>query len=99
MVALLAIPLAIASSAALADPPSSASEPPAAASSSNGEALRYRVTVDAPKELRDTLAAAVDLVRWQTYEEMTDSLFDALRQKAIAQAQEAAATEGDTFPV
>ncbi|MGE5169973.1 MAG: autotransporter assembly complex protein TamA [Rudaea sp.] len=95
MAALLAIPLAVASSAALAEAPSSStSEPPVAASSSNQEALRYRVTVDAPDALRDTLAAAVDLVRWQTYEEMTESLFDALRQKAIGQAQEAAATEG-----
>ncbi|MGE5103970.1 MAG: autotransporter assembly complex protein TamA [Betaproteobacteria bacterium] len=93
--ALLAILLAIASSAALADAPASPSTPTAAAASSpNGEALRYRVTVDAPSELRDTLAAAVDLVRWQTYEEMTESLFDALRQKAIDQAREAAATEG-----
>jgi translocation and assembly module TamA len=44
--------------------------------------------------LRDTLAASVDLIRWQTYEAMTEGLFDALVQQAIGQAKEASATEG-----
>ena len=56
--------------------------------------MRYRVTIDAPAALRDVLAASVDLIRWQTYEEMTESLFDALARKAIDQAKEAVATEG-----
>lgn len=94
--ALLAIPLLIASRAPLADVPA---PPPAAATAAatpaqDAGALRYRVTIDAPQPLRDTLAASVDLIRWQTYEEMTESLFDALTAKAIEQAKEAAATEG-----
>jgi translocation and assembly module TamA len=94
--ALLAIPLLIASRAPLADVPAplptapSTSEAPAPAAG----ALRYRVTVTAPAALRDTLAASVDLIRWQTYDEMTESLFDALTSKAIEQVKEAAATEG-----
>jgi translocation and assembly module TamA len=56
--------------------------------------LRYRVTIDAPATLREVLAASVDLVRWQDYEEMTPSLFDALAREAVDQAKEAAATEG-----
>ena len=56
--------------------------------------MRYRVVIDAPASLRDTLSASVDLVRWQTYEDMTSSLFDALVRQANDQAKEAAATEG-----
>jgi len=56
--------------------------------------LRYRVVVDAPEPLRDTLAASVDLIRWQTYDEMSGGLFDALTREASDQAREAAATEG-----
>jgi translocation and assembly module TamA len=96
MTALLAIPLLLASRAPLADPPASpaASSPPAAAPAQRAGTLRYRVVIDAPSTLRDVLAASVDLVRWQTYDEMTESLFEALRTKAIDQAKEAAATEG-----
>lgn len=56
--------------------------------------MRYRVVVDAPKSLGDTLASSVDLIRWQRYEAMTGSLFDALVRQASDQAKEAAATEG-----
>jgi len=93
---LLAVPLLLASPAR-ADAPERPDAPPQAASASSessAEALRYRVTVDAPDALRATLDQSVDLIRWQTYEEMTESLFDALTQKAIAQAKEAVATEG-----
>ena len=95
---LLASPLLLASAAALADvpeqPPPAPQPPPANASAPGAEALRYRVAVDAPAALRDVLAASVDLIRWQAYEEMTGSLFDALARKAVDQAKEAAATEG-----
>jgi len=93
---LLAVPLLLASPAR-ADVPERPDAPPQAASASSessAQALHYRVTVDAPDALRATLDQSVDLIRWQTYEEMTESLFDALTQKAIAQAKEAAATEG-----
>lgn len=89
--------LLIASAAALADaaPPSTAPDSPSAASSAaTAERLRYRVVVDAPAPLKETLAASVDLIRWQDYDEMTGSLFDALLRQAIGQASEAAATEG-----
>jgi translocation and assembly module TamA len=88
----LAIPLALASGSPSADAQDAATPPPSAAPV-DGTA-RYRVEIDAPKELRDTLAASVDLVRWQTYEDMTESLFDALVEKADSQAREAAATLG-----
>ena len=92
---LLAFPLLIASRAPLAEPPASpaqpSSEPPPA---QRAGALRYRVVIDAPKALRDTLSASVDLVRWQDYADMTESLFDALASEAVDQAKEAAATEG-----
>jgi translocation and assembly module TamA len=96
MTALLAIPLLLASRAPLADPPASpaTSDVTAAGPAQRAAPLRYRVVIDAPRALRDVLAASVDLVRWQTYDEMTESLFEALRTKAIDQAKEAAATEG-----
>jgi translocation and assembly module TamA len=93
---LLAPTLLLASAAAFADVPQATAPaaPPPAASAAPAQALRYRVAIDAPPVLRDVLAASVDLIRWQTYEEMTESLFDALRRQAIGQAKEAAATEG-----
>lgn len=96
MTALLAIPLLLASRAPLADPPAPAasSDVTGAGPAQRAGPLRYRVVIDAPRALRDVLAASVDLVRWQTYDEMTESLFEALRTKAIDQAKEAAATEG-----
>ena len=96
MTALLAIPLLLASRAPLADPPAPAasSDVTGAGPAQRAGALRYRVVIDAPRALRDVLAASVDLVRWQAYDEMTESLFEALRTKAIDQAKEAAATEG-----
>jgi translocation and assembly module TamA len=56
--------------------------------------LRYRVVIEAPKPLSETLAASVNLIRWQTYDQMTASLFDALVRQASQQAKEAAETEG-----
>src|SRR5689334_15536836 len=92
---LLALPLLIASRAPLAEPPATPGTPSSQSTSAErAGALRYRVDIDAPKALRDTLSASVDLVRWQDYADMTESLFDALVAKAIDQAREAAATEG-----
>ena len=86
-----------ASTPAPAPPPASAS--PAPDSAPNGaphveRALAYRVVVDAPANLRSVLAASVDLVRWESYADMTPELFDELVRVAPAEAQEAAATEG-----
>src|SRR6185437_4754027 len=88
--ALLTVPLLIASGAPLAEPPASQPSAPA----HHAGVLRYHVDIDAPKTVRDTLAASVDLVRWQSYDQMTEGLFDALTTNAIDQAKEAAATEG-----
>ena len=91
----MASTLLIASAAALADaPPPSASASPAAPSAADEQRLRYRVVIDASAALRDVLETSVDLIRWQSYEEMSPSLFDALVRQASDQAKEAAATEG-----
>jgi len=91
----LASTLLIASAAALADaPPPSASASPAAPSAADEQRVRYRVVIDASAALRDVLETSVDLIRWQSYEEMSPSLFDALVRQASDQAKEAAATEG-----
>jgi len=74
--------------------PASPSASPPTSSAPAAEAPRYRVVIEAPDPLRDTLSASVDLLRWQTYDEMTRSLFDALVRQARDQAKEAAATEG-----
>src|SRR4029079_12109313 len=76
-----------------ASPPSS-TEPSAAPA----EGSRYRVVIDAPSPLRETLAASVNLIRWQTYDQMSASLFDALVRQASEQAKEAAETEGFFSP-
>ena len=93
----MTLALLLASAAAFADdasPPPASPPIPENAAAPRAEALRYRVTIDAPAALRDVLAASVDLVRWQGYEEMTPNLFDALAREAVGQAKEAAATEG-----
>jgi translocation and assembly module TamA len=58
------------------------------------DAIRYRVDVVAPAAIADALKGAVDLVRWQNYEDMTEDLLDRLSRDAVAQAREAAATQG-----
>ena len=97
---LLALTLATASTRA-ADPPDVA--PPGGDAGSSAiigappptEApFRYRITIDARKELKEVLEASVDLVRWQDYADMTEDLFDRLARDAVAQAKEAAATQG-----
>jgi len=56
--------------------------------------FRFRVELDGPRALADTLSASLGLVRWQSYEDMTQDLFDRLAREAIGEAHEAAATEG-----
>jgi len=58
------------------------------------DAIRYRVDVVAPAPVAAALRSAVDLIRWQGYEDMTEDLFDRLARDAIPQAREAAATQG-----
>ena len=77
---------AAASGAGAAATDSAAAAPPAA--------VRYRVVLDAPPSVRETVAASVDLVRWQDYPDMTQDLLDRLIAESIGQAREAAAAEG-----
>ena len=57
-------------------------------------AVRYRVVVDAPQSISETVGRSVDLIRWQNYTDMTQDLLDRLIAESIEQAREAAATEG-----
>jgi len=59
-----------------------------------GNTLRYRVVVDAPDALVPLLERAVDLVRWQSFDSMTEDLLDRLAREALQQAHEAAASRG-----
>jgi translocation and assembly module TamA len=83
--------------AALAPLSSAQTPPPADAGASlpqADDAVRYRVELTAPNDVEAALRSAVDLVRWQDYEDMTEDLLDRLARDAVPQAKEAAATQG-----
>jgi len=94
----LLLALTLATAAAL--PPHADAQPSAPAPAAGvtllhpDDAIRYRVEVVAPKAIAATFASAIDLVRWQDYADMTEDLFDRLARDAVAQAKEAAATQG-----
>jgi translocation and assembly module TamA len=56
--------------------------------------LSFRVTVEAPSPLKETLERDVGLVRWQRYADMTDDLLDHLAREAIDEVRGMAAAEG-----
>jgi hypothetical protein len=56
--------------------------------------VTYRITVDAPSPLKETLTREVGLVRWQGYAEMTEDLLDRLAREAIDETRNFAAAEG-----
>ena len=58
------------------------------------DAIRYRVEIAAPSDVAASLRSAVDLIRWQDFEDMTEDLFERLARDAVPQAKEAAATQG-----
>jgi translocation and assembly module TamA len=66
----------------------------ASGAAGDAEQLRYKVVIDAPAALRKVIEGSIDVVRWQTYEDMTADLLDRLIRESIEQAKEAAATEG-----
>lgn len=68
------------------------------AQSQSSDAIHYRVVIDAPKEFNDVLRNSVDLVRWQSYADMTDDLLDRLAHDAVDQAREAVSTQGYFTP-
>src|SRR5512132_270111 len=53
----------------------------------SSDAIQYRVVIDAPSEFTDVLRNSVDLVRWQSYADMTEDLFDRRARDAVAQAR------------
>jgi translocation and assembly module TamA len=68
--------------------------PGAAVTHHADDAIQYRVKVVAPDAIASTIAAAVDLVRWQDFADMTEELLERLMREALPQATEAAATQG-----
>ena len=75
------------------------SEPTAAApQSASSSTVHYRVVIDAPSEFDDVLRNSVDLVRWQSYADMTGDLFDRLARDAVDQSREAVSTQGYFTP-
>jgi len=88
---------ALATAAALSSPASGQATPEApsgAPAIHADDAVRYRVEIAAPDAVADAVRGAVDLVRWQNYEDMTEDLFDRLARDAVPQAREAAAAQG-----
>jgi translocation and assembly module TamA len=80
------------------DTANSPTPPSATTPSRDADSLAYRVTIDAPRDLVDTLSQSVDLVRWQSYADMTDDLLDRLARQAVDQAREAVSTAGYFTP-
>jgi translocation and assembly module TamA len=56
--------------------------------------VRYRVEIDAPRALASLLESTLDLVRWQSYEELTAPVLEELIREGIDQTKEAAAAQG-----
>ena len=98
LLTLAAVTASVAPPSRGADPQSAgdpaATAPPAVSAPAPGNTLRYRVVVDAPDALVPLLERAVDLVRWQSFDSMTDDLLDRLAREALPQAREAAASQG-----
>lgn len=81
-------------SIALSCPFAAAAVAAEAAAADPSRSRSYRVTVDAPSPLKETLQRDVGLARWQDYAEMTDDLLDRLAREAIDEARGMAAAEG-----
>ena len=56
--------------------------------------LQYRVEIDAPSEMAQTLRAGLGLTRWQDDPQMTPEQLRRLTDEAVREARETAATEG-----
>ena len=95
---LLALTFATAAAASHANAQDSVAAPPGAPTHHADDAVRYRVEIDAPDAVAAALKGAVDLIRWQGYEDMTEDLLDRLARDAIPQAREAAETQGFFAP-
>jgi translocation and assembly module TamA len=60
----------------------------------SAQPLRYRVEIEAPREIAEPLRQGLSLVRWQHDPQMNAELFKRLSDQALAEARETAATEG-----
>lgn len=56
--------------------------------------LQYRVEIEAPREMADTLRQGLNLARWQNDPQMTPEQLRRLAEEAVREARETAATEG-----
>jgi translocation and assembly module TamA len=56
--------------------------------------LQYRVEIDAPEAMAQTLRQGLALTRWQNDEQMTPEQLRRLADEAVREARETAATEG-----
>jgi len=56
--------------------------------------VKYRLEIDAPKELREPLKTGLQLERWQSDEQMSPELLRRLADEAVAEATQAAAAFG-----
>ncbi|HEY5863873.1 MAG TPA: hypothetical protein VIX61_12325, partial [Casimicrobiaceae bacterium] len=64
----------------------------------DADAVRYSVVIDAPNDVVELLRQSVGLVRWQSFEGMTDDLVDRLAHDAVDEAREAVSTVGYFSP-
>ncbi|MDQ2963921.1 MAG: autotransporter assembly complex protein TamA [Pseudomonadota bacterium] len=68
---------------------------PAAAAQDEGEpALRYRIEVSAPSEIKRAVERNLTLTRWQTYPDLTPEFLDLLIAEAKLQARDAVEAAG-----
>ena len=58
------------------------------------QVLRYRLEIDAPKELAEVLRKGLNLARWERDPQMTPPQLRRLAEEAVREARETAATEG-----
>jgi translocation and assembly module TamA len=62
--------------------------------SAYAQGLRYRVEIDAPRDLARTLRQGLSLVRWQSDAQMTPEQLGRIAKESEREAREVAATEG-----
>ena len=62
------------------------------------QGLRYRVEIEAPRELAGTLRKGLSLMRWQNDPKMTAERLRRLADEAVSEARQVAATEGYFSP-
>ena len=56
--------------------------------------LKYRVQIEAPRDIADMLRQGLNLARWQNDPQMTPEQLRRLAEEAVREARETAATEG-----